>query len=77
MKFSELDFKQLLPAWMRKDPTDQALAKTVDELTQKLYTRSDLLKKWTHLDELSDEQLDALANELDVSWYYSGAAPES
>ena len=76
MKFSELDFKQLLPAWMRKDPTDQALAKTVDELTQKLYTRSDLLKKWTHLDELSDEQLDALANELDVSWYYSGADKE-
>lgn len=77
MKISELDFKQLLPEWMRRDSTDQALALTVDELTQKLYSRSDLLKKWTHLDDLSDEQLDALANELDVSWYYSNADKET
>lgn len=77
MEIDNLDFKRLLPVWMQEDVTDSAFSRAVDELAGRLATHAEVLPKWDHLDALTDSELDDLANELDISWYYSSADRET
>lgn len=77
MQIENLDFKRLLPTWMQGDVTDVAFSEAIDELASRLAEHSEALTKWDHLGTLSDAELDELANELDISWYYSSADRET
>lgn len=71
MKLSELDFVRLLPAFMREDEAVIALSKAMNELFKESGARLDTLRTWDKIDELTEEECDALAWELDVDWYDS------
>ncbi|MCM1040416.1 MAG: phage tail protein [Ruminococcus sp.] len=68
-----MNFVELLPAFMRNDETDIALSGAVDEITEKLSARIKLLTTWDQIDNMSDAELDALAEELHISWYDKSA----
>ena len=71
MKLSELDFVRLLPAFMREDEAVNALGKAMNELFKEPGARLETLRTWDKVDELTEEECDALAWELDVDWYDS------
>ncbi|MCM1388093.1 MAG: phage tail protein I [Bacillus sp. (in: Bacteria)] len=71
-----MNFMELLPAFMRSDETDIALSGAVDKLTEQLAARVKLLTTWNQIDNVSENELDMLAEELHISWY-DKAAPVS
>lgn len=73
MKLENLDFCHLLPAFMRTDPTNQALAMGLDKIIPEITAQVQLLSTWDHIDELEEQELDQLAWELNILWYDYGA----
>lgn len=73
MKLSDLEFIRLLPAWMRGDLAVLGLSSGLDEIIPDLSESSKLLSTWDHIDELGEDELDALAWELNILWYDKGA----
>lgn len=73
MKLSTLEFVRLLPAFMRGDLAVLGLSAGMDEIIPELSASIDLLTTWDHIDELSEDELDALAWELNILWYDKGA----
>ena len=76
MKLKDLDFIQLLPVFMKKDPAVQALASV---MTQTLADPDEHLKDaatWNRIDRLSEAELDEMAWELDIDWYDFGSSRE-
>ena len=76
MRLKDLDFIQLLPVFMKKDPAVQALSSV---MTQTLADPDEHLKDaatWNRIDRLSDKELDDLAWEFDVDWYDYSASKE-
>lgn len=71
MKVSELDFLQLLPAFMRDDEAVIALSKAMDKLLGEPAKRLSTLRTWDKIDELNEAECDELAWELDIDWYDS------
>lgn len=71
MKISELDFLQLLPAFMRDDEAAIALSKAMNKLMGEPGKRLNTLRTWDKIDELNEAECDELAWELDVDWYDS------
>jgi len=71
MKISELDFLRLLPVFMRDDEAVIALSKAVDKLLGEPGTRLSTIRTWDKIDDLTEEECDELAWELDVDWYNS------
>lgn len=71
MQIDSLDFKRLLPTWMQEDTVDLAFSDSVNELTKSLANHAKVLTRWDKLDQLTDAELDELANELNIDWYYS------
>ena len=72
MKISELDFVKLIPAFMRDDEAVLALSTAVNKLIGEPGRRLHTLRTWDKIDELNEEECDALAWELDIDWYDSG-----
>lgn len=77
MRLSETEILQLLPAWMREDPSIKGLASGTDEVVKALTARARLLSRWDQLDKLSEAELDEMAWELNIQWYDSTASIES
>lgn len=77
MKLSDIEFIRLLPQFMREDPAVQGLAAGIDSIIPNLSASLAILSTWDHIDELPESELDALAWELDVSWYDTGATIET
>ena len=76
MRLKDLDFIQLLPVFMKKDPAVQALASV---MTQTLADPDEHLKDaatWNRIEKLSEPELDDLAWEFDVDWYDCSASKE-
>ena len=67
MKLSELDFLRLLPVFMRDDEANIAISNAINKLMGNL--RLDTLSTWASIDQLTEEELDELAWELDIDWY--------
>lgn len=76
MKLASLEFLRLLPQFMRDDLAIQGLAAGLDQIIPDLHDSITLLTTWDHIDELSEEELDALAWELNILWYDKGASME-
>lgn len=71
MKISELDFVKLLPVFMRDDEAVKALSEAVNKLVGEPGKRLHTLRTWDKIDELTEEECDELAWELDIDWYES------
>ena len=71
MKISELDFLRLLPAFMRDDEAVIALSKAMNKLIGEPAKRLNTIRTWDKIDELTEEECDELAWELDIDWYDS------
>lgn len=69
MRLSELQMIKLLPQWMREDDADSALAEAIDKLIKKHARKIKTLRTWDQIDNLTNEELDELAWELNVDWY--------
>lgn len=74
MELKDLTFLRLLPQFMRDDQAVNGLAKGVDKVVPGLARSIERLSTWDHIDELTDEELDALAWELNILWYDTGAS---
>lgn len=73
MTLGTLEFVRLLPAFMRDDEAVKALAAAMDEIIPQFARGAELLTTWDHIDQLSEDELDALAWELNILWYDKGA----
>lgn len=71
MKISELDFLRLLPVFMRDDEAVIALSNAVNKLLGDPGKKLGTLSTWDKIDDLTVEECDELAWELDVDWYDS------
>ena len=69
MKISDLDFVRLLPTFMRDDEAVLALSTAMNNLIGEPGRRLHTLRTWDKIDELTEEECDALAWELDIDWY--------
>lgn len=77
MKLDSLEFLRLLPQFMRDDLAAQGLSMGLDRVVHDLAESIQRLTTWDHIDELSEEELDALAWELNILWYDKGANLET
>lgn len=69
MTLHTLEFLRLLPTFMTDDLAVKALAGGVDEIVPQLTESIGVLTTWDKIDELSEDELDALAWELNILWY--------
>lgn len=76
MKIEDLNFIELLPAFMKEDSADIGLADGVDKISANLARRIKLLTTWNQIDNMTSAELDMLAEELHISWYSKDAAIE-
>lgn len=67
----EVDFVQLLPGWMKEDITDKSLAESINSMMKLFCKRMIILSKWNDeaIDAMSEQYLDFLAYELNITWY--------
>ena len=73
MKLNDIEFSLLLPQFMQDDSAVRGLSAAIDSIVPQLYASIELLPTWDCLDYLSSDDLDALAWELNILWYDSGA----
>lgn len=76
MRLGDLEFIKLLPKFMQDDPANIGIAKGVDECVRPLEAKISTLSTWDKIDSLSEEELDALAWELNTIWYRQDATVE-
>lgn len=73
MTLETLEFIRLLPQFMRGDLAVLGLAGAMDEIIPPLTDSIGLLTTWDKINELSEDELDALAWELNILWYDKSA----
>ena len=74
MKLSTLEFVRLLPEFMRGDTAVIGLAAGIDAIIPPLSKSIENLSTWDHIDNLSEDELDSLAWELNILWYDKAAS---
>lgn len=67
MKTQDIDIKKFLPLFMRDDEFNIAASNALNDVFQHIDTMK--LRTWDNLNSLNHEELDTLANELNVLWY--------
>lgn len=73
MRLTDLDFIRLLPQFMRDDDAVKGLAAGVNAIVPGLTSTIATLSTWNKVDALTEAELDALAWELNILWYDTGA----
>lgn len=76
MRLSDLEFIKLLPQFMREDGAVQGLSVGIDAIIPGLAQSLKKLTTWDQIDNLSEDELDELAWELNIAWYDTGATLE-
>lgn len=74
MKLGSLEFLRLLPQFMRGDLAVRGLASGIDAIVPQLAESVEKLTTWDHIDDLTEDELDALAWELNILWYDKSAS---
>ena len=77
MRLQDTEILKLLPAWVGDDGAVQGLAAGTDKTVKALAARLRLLSRWDKLDQLSEQELDEMAWELNIQWYDSTAPIET
>lgn len=73
MNTYDIEFVKLLPHFMREDAAIKGLAKGTEEVTKAIKAASSMLTTWDKVYQMGEEELDALAWELNILWYDKGA----
>lgn len=73
MKINDMDFIQLMPSFMKEDEAVQGLSEGVNRVTEELADKIKLFSTWNQIDNMTDAELDMLAEELHISWYDKAA----
>lgn len=73
MKLTTIEFLRLLPQFMRNDEAVQGLSAAIDEIVPGLSDSLSVLSTWNEVDRMTEAELDALAWELNILWYDTGA----
>ena len=76
MKLADIDFKKLLPLFMRRDEFNNALADAISAPLRVFARECRKLSTFDSLDLLTDAELDSLADELNVFWYDKTLPPD-
>lgn len=74
MKITTLEILKLLPEFMRDDAAVKGLANAVDAILAEPAKSIKTARSWDQIDNMTDEQLDELAYELNIDWYSSDMA---
>lgn len=74
MKLQELDMTRFIPLFMRDDECVKAMAAAINDIVSHIDAAR--LRTWDKLDQLTGEELDELAWELNVLWYNSAGTLE-
>lgn len=74
MNINDMDFIQLMPAFMKEDEAVQGLSEGVNRVTEELAAKIRLFSTWNQIDFMTGAELDMLAEELHISWYDKTAA---
>lgn len=77
MRITSLDFLRLLPEFMREDAAVRGLAKAVEDILSEPAKQVKTVRAWDRIDNMTEEQLDELAYELDIDWYSTDLSIES
>lgn len=77
MKLNDMEFVELLPVFMRKDTADIGLSKGIDKVIKMFTAYGRHLSVWPAIDDLTEDELDELAWELNVTWYERSADLET
>lgn len=73
-----VEFVKLLPGWMQDDATDISLSESIDNYIHLMADNMPALEKWMDeaIDKMSEEYLDQMAYELNITWYLYDATIE-
>lgn len=74
MNINDMNFIQLMPAFMKEDEAVQGLSEGVNRVTEELASKIRLFSTWNQIDNMTGAELDMLAEELHISWYDKTAA---
>lgn len=74
MRINSVEFIKLLPAFMRDDPAIQGISEGTDLVIKKLGVTIKTMTTWDSIDSLTEEELDALAEEMNIEWYRRNAS---
>ena len=74
MKLSNIEFLKLIPQFMRDDDAVRGLAAAIDKVVPSLAAAIEKLPTWDHINDMSEDELDALAWELNIPWYDSASS---
>lgn len=69
MKLGDMEFRKLLPQFMRQDGAIIGLSLATDEIIKKLHNSAQYMTTWDKIDKLPEDELDRLADELNITWY--------
>lgn len=70
----KLDFKSLLPSWMQNEKDDASLADSVTLQIPTIAEKIASLSKWDRVNQMEEDELDAMAYELNITWYRYSAS---
>lgn len=68
-RYDDTEFRWLLPVFMRADAFDDAMADVCDEYGADVSDATRAYSVWDAIDELGDDEVDELAEELNILWY--------
>ena len=66
MKLNDMNFIQLMPAFMKEDEAVQGLSEGVNRVTEELAAKIKLFSTWNQIDNMTGAELDMLAEELHI-----------
>jgi len=73
MKLKDLEFLKMMPKFMQNDECIQSLCKSVDEIFRPTANDIKTLSDWDRIDSMTENELDNLAWECNITWYDKSA----
>lgn len=77
MTFANIDLIRLMPAFLRADPYVEALCSVLNPYFHELDTETKLYLVLNQIDRLVEYDLDALAAEMELTWYSTADSIET
>lgn len=77
MKLDNINTAELLPEFMRGDDFNRSLAQAVDNFIKRAAATLVTFSTWDRIDELTENEMDNLAMEMNIGWYRQTASMET
>lgn len=69
MRLKEIDLGVIMPDFMTDDPVIKAMNEVLEDVAKNLVSGMGRLSIWNNLEELTEDELDELAYEMNIPWY--------